>query len=106
MPRLFPDETCCTSLRVLWLYGFFTLLSNAAFLIGYYLLPMGILHQGTPAALAETAAAAPAFTSDLHHFTVRASIALGLSFGNVGMLGYICTIAATVGLGSFKWGGD
>ena len=33
--------------RVLWLYGLFTLLSNAAFLFGYYVLPEGFL-RGSP----------------------------------------------------------
>lgn len=33
--------------RALWLYGLFTLLSNAAYLFGYYLLPEGFL-RGSP----------------------------------------------------------
>jgi hypothetical protein len=33
--------------RVLWLYGLYMLLSNAAYLLGYYLLPEGVM-RGTP----------------------------------------------------------
>ncbi len=33
--------------RILWIYGFYTLLSNAAFLIGYYWLPEGFM-RGSP----------------------------------------------------------
>ncbi|MFN8596301.1 MAG: hypothetical protein U0559_08980 [Anaerolineae bacterium] len=34
--------------RALWLYGLYTLLSNAAYLVGYYLLPQGFM-RGSPA---------------------------------------------------------
>ncbi len=34
--------------RILWMYGLYTLLSNAAFLIGYHWLPEGLL-RGSPA---------------------------------------------------------
>lgn len=160
MTRLYPDETNGVTMRVLWLYGLFTLISNAAFLIGYYLLPEGILRQGPQVTPANTAAAAPTFASellftllfnlgrgvmvvvvmnlnrlkgfplgyllpltmgimsglvpgsnsfvasDLSDFTVREGMALGLSIGNVEMLGYICVTAATVGLGIYEWGGQ
>lgn len=65
MARLYPNKTNHVTMRVLWLYGLFTLISNATFLIGYYLLPEGILSEGPQAASAHIVAAAPTFASEL-----------------------------------------
>jgi hypothetical protein len=51
-------------LRVLMLYGFYTLLSNSAFLIGYYFLPEGLV-RGSPQAAAGRFAATGTFWSEL-----------------------------------------
>ncbi len=57
MKRWFPAGDSHLVLRVLWLYGVFMLISNAAFLVGFYLLPEGILRSGplTPAGLVGSA---------------------------------------------------
>lgn len=140
-------------LRVLWLYGLYMLVSNACFLLGYYLLPEGSLRNGPQVVLGVVAADAgsPAgelawtllfnlgivvpvavflnltrvkgfplgyvypvtlgvlsgvipgtnsfVSSDLARYSVREGMALSLSIGNTEMLGYLCVIAATVGLG-------
>jgi hypothetical protein len=142
------------------------LITNAAFLFGYYLLPEGSLRQGPQTAAASVAASADTFgaelvltllfnvgvvltvavvmnlnrvrgfpvgylypvflgvvsglipgtnsfvSSDLADYTVREGMALSLSIGNLEMLGYICVIAATVGVGVYeyrswwRWGGE
>ncbi len=152
--------------RTLWLYGLYTVLSNAAFLIGYYWLPEGLLRDSPSTAAGQVVASASSFwgqfaltllfnlgwvtvvcvlmnvnqvrgfpvgylypiplavvsgliigtnsfvASDLSRYNVREGMALGLSIGNLEMLGYICIIAATVKLGIYqyrswwRWGGD
>lgn len=47
--------------RILWLYGLHSLLSNATFLLGYYLLPEGFLRGSALGALAEFVAAPESF---------------------------------------------
>lgn len=157
MARLYPDETSHVAVKVFWLYGVFTLISNVTFLIGYYLLPEGILRQSPQAAVGRVIAAAPTFmsellltllfnlglvvtiavvmnlnrvkgfpvgylfpfmlgvvsglipgtnsfaASDLNDFNVRDGMALGISIGNVEMLGYLCVIAATVRFGVYEY---
>jgi len=49
--------------RVLWLYGAYTLLSNAAYLLGYYLLPEGFM-RGSPAVAVGRLAATGMFWSE------------------------------------------
>ena len=166
MKRFYPVADDHLLLRVLWLYGFYMLITNAAFLFGYYLLPEGSLRQGPQTAAASVAASADTFgaelfltllfnvgvvitvavvmnlnrvrgfpvgylypvflgvvsglipgtnsfvSSDLADYTVREGMALSLSIGNLEMLGYICVIAATVGIGVYeyrswwRWGGE
>lgn len=65
MTRFYPDETSHVTLRVLWLYGLFTLISNAAFLFGYYVLPEGSLRQGAATAAGRAVAQAPNFGIEL-----------------------------------------
>ena len=43
MKRWYPGADDHLAVRVLWLYGLYMLISNATFLIGYYVLPEGIL---------------------------------------------------------------
>jgi len=47
--------------RILWLYGLFTLLSNASFLVGYYLLPEGFMRGSPLMAAGELVASAGSF---------------------------------------------
>jgi uncharacterized membrane protein YhaH (DUF805 family) len=47
--------------RILWLYGLFTLLSNASFLVGYYLLPEGFMRGSPLMAAGELVASAESF---------------------------------------------
>ena len=47
--------------RILWLYGLFTLLSNASFLVGYYLLPEGFMRKSPLMAAGELVASAESF---------------------------------------------
>ena len=50
--------------RTLWLYGLFMLLSNAAYLFGYYLLPEGFL-RGSPVMWTAQVASTGTFASQL-----------------------------------------
>jgi hypothetical protein len=50
--------------RVLWLYGLYSLLSNAAYLVGYYLLPEGFM-RGSPGMWTARVAATGTFWSQL-----------------------------------------
>jgi cytochrome c oxidase subunit IV len=47
--------------RILWLYGLFTLLSNASFLVGYYLLPEGFMRKSPLMAAGELVASVESF---------------------------------------------
>ena len=47
--------------RILWLYGLFTLLSNASFLVGYYLLPEGFMRKSPLMVAGELVASAESF---------------------------------------------
>jgi uncharacterized membrane protein YhaH (DUF805 family) len=47
--------------RILWLYGLSTLLSNASFLVGYYLLPEGFMRGSPLMAAGELVASAESF---------------------------------------------
>ena len=50
--------------RVLWLYGLYSLLSNAAYLVGYYVLPEGFM-RGSPGMWTASVAATGTFWSQL-----------------------------------------
>jgi hypothetical protein len=65
MPRWYPGATSHPLLRTLWLYGLYTLIANAFFLIGFYLLPEGALRRGPQVAAARVAADAGGFGSEL-----------------------------------------
>ena len=166
MNRYFPGPDESVLKRLLWLYGLYMLLSNAAYLAGYYLLPEGALRRGPQMAAGRVAAQASSFwselgltllfnigmvvavavimnlnqvrgfpvgylypislgvlsglisgtnsfvASDLTQFNARDGMALGLSIGNVEMLGYILVLAATVKYGVYhyrswwRWGGE
>ncbi len=157
MRRLYPTQDDHLALRVLWLYGLYMLISNATFLLGYYVLPEGSLRQGPQTAAARVVAGAGSFgaellltlvfnvglvvtvavvmnlsrvrgfpvgylypvflgivggliagtnsfvSSDLSDYTVREGMALSLSIGNLEMLGYLCVIAATAGIGVYEY---
>jgi hypothetical protein len=143
--------------RIFWLYGLYTVLSNAVFLIGYYWLPEGLLRDSPPTAAGQVVASTSSFwgqfgltllfnlgwvtvvcvllnvnqvrgfpvgyvypislavmtgliagtnsfvASDLSSYNAREGMALGLSIGNLEMLGYICVIASTVKLGIYQY---
>ncbi len=143
--------------RVLWLYGLYMLLSNAAYLLGYTLLPEGVM-RGTPyvaVGRVVSGAASPwgefgltllfnlglvvsigvllnlnqvrgvpagyvlpislglvsglisgtnSFAaSNLREYNAWDGMAFGLSIGGVEMLAYILVIAATAGLGVYRY---
>jgi len=50
--------------RVLWLYGLYMLLSNAAYLFGYYLLPEGFMRSSPAVAIGGQIATAGTFWSE------------------------------------------
>lgn len=143
--------------RILWLYGLYTLLSNAFFLIGYYWLPEGFVRNSPQTSAGRVVVEAQTFwgqfgltllfnlgvialvsivmnfnqvrsvpvgylypislgitsglitgtnsflASDLVQYNVRDGMALGLSIGNLEMLGYIFVIAATVRYGVYQY---
>jgi hypothetical protein len=47
--------------RILWIYGLYTLLSNAAFLIGYYWLPEGFMRASPQTSAGQVVAQAQSF---------------------------------------------
>lgn len=51
--------------RVVWLYGAYMLLNNAAYLVGYYLLPPGLMRNSPQTAAGRAAAAAGSFNQEL-----------------------------------------
>ena len=94
--------------RVLLLYGLFMLLSNAAFLVGYYLLPEGFLRGSPMQAGASAVAATTTFWSQVGStflFNIGALIAgcvwLNLFQFKGFPLGYLGLIIR----GNIKWGG-
>jgi hypothetical protein len=76
----FPGETVFK--RVLWLYGGYMLLNNAAYLVGYYLLPPGLMRTSPQAAAGRAVAAASSFNQEL---------ALTLLF-NLGIVAFIAVL--------------
>ena len=166
MQTAYPGEEATVAHRVLWLYGIYMLLSNAAYLTGYALLPEGVMRRSPSVAAGRFVAGASSFwgelaltllfnvglvvvvavimnlnqvrgfpvgylypiflgvvsglisgtnsfaSSDLTLFNARDGMALGLSIGNLEMLGYILVLAATVRYGVYqyrswwRWGGE
>ncbi|HEY5574483.1 MAG TPA: hypothetical protein VIK64_15790 [Anaerolineales bacterium] len=145
-------------MRILWLYGLFTLFSNAAYLVAYYWLPEGFMRGSPQAAAARIASKPDEFWSEFgltlffnlgvmsliillsnfsqvrgfpaaylipiflgitgglvtgsnsfiaddldRYSSVREAIALGLTIGEIEMLGYILMIAATVKFGVYQY---
>ena len=66
--------------RILWLYGLFTLLSNASFLVGYYLLPEGFMRGSPLMAAGELVASAESFWPQFG-LTLLFNVALIIVFG-------------------------
>jgi len=153
-PQSEPQNGVCA--RILWLYGLYTLLANASFLVGYHLLPEGFVRGSYVGAIADFVAAPESFwpelgrtllmnigivtalcvllnlmkvkdlplgyvlpiflgitsglvlgtnsfaVGDLSRYSVREGLALGLSIGEVEILGYILVIAATARLGVYQ----
>lgn len=89
MPRWYPGPASHPLLRALWLYGLYTVISNAFFLFGFYLLPEGALRRGPQAAAAQVAADAGSFAAEL---------ALTLLFN----LGVVVVIALILNLNRVK----
>lgn len=65
MKRWFPSAHDRLAVRLFWLYGLFMFTSNFAFLLGYYLLPEGILRLGPQTATARVVANAGSFVGEL-----------------------------------------
>lgn len=65
MGRWYPGADDHLGLRVFWLYGVYMLISNAAFLIGHYLLPEGILRSSPQTAAGRVVASADSFVGEL-----------------------------------------
>lgn len=68
--------------RVVWLYGAYMLLNNAAYLVGYYLLPPGLMRSSPQTAAGRAVASAGSFEAEL---------ALTLLF-NLGMVAFIAVL--------------
>lgn len=107
MARLYPDETSHVTLRVVWLFGLFTFISNAAFLFGYYLLPEGSLRQGPQTAAGQIVAASPNFAAELLltllfnlGIVIAVAIAMNLNRVNGFPVGYLypCFMGLVAGL--------
>lgn len=62
-PRAEPQNGVCA--RILWLYGLYTLLANASFLVGYHLLPEGFVRGSYVGAIANFVAAPESFWPEL-----------------------------------------
>ncbi len=74
--------------RILWLYGFFTLLSNAAYLIGYYGLPEGFMRGSPQSAGGQVVAGAQSFWGQfgltlLFNLGVVAVVLIVLNFNQI-----------------------
>jgi len=74
--------------RILWLYGFSTLLSNAAFLIGYYWLPEGFMRSSPQTAGGLVVMTAQSFWGQfgltlLFNLGVTAVICIVLNFNQI-----------------------
>jgi len=91
--------------RVLWLYGLYTLLSNATYLLGYYLLPEGFM-RGSPGMWTARVAATGTFWSEFALtflinlvLVVLLSVILNVLQVKGFPLGYLYPIALAVGTG-------
>lgn len=65
MKGMYPSEEDHLLQRVLWLYGVYMLITNTAFLFGYYLLPEGSLRRGPQSVAGHMAASADSFAAEL-----------------------------------------
>ena len=93
--------------RILWLYGLYTLLSNATYLVGYYWLPEGFMRAGPQTAAGQVVAAAQSFWGQfgltlLFNLGVVTVISIVLNFNQIkGVpVGYVypLSLAVTSGL--------
>jgi hypothetical protein len=91
--------------RVLWLYGLYTLLSNATYLLGYYLLPEGFM-RGSPMMWTGRVAATGTFWSEFALtflfnlvLVVLLSVIWNVLQVNGFPVGYLYPIAFAVGTG-------
>jgi hypothetical protein len=89
--------------RILWLYGLYSLLSNAAYLLGYYLLPEGFMRGSPGMWTARVVAASGTFWSEfaltfLFNFglVILLSVILNLLQVKGFPLGYLYPIAFAV----------
>jgi hypothetical protein len=92
--------------RILLLYGLYTLLSNAAYLFGYYLLPEGFMRGGPGSAPARVVAATGTFWSEFALtflfnlvLVVLLSVIWNVLQVNGFPVGYLYPIALAVGTG-------
>ena len=93
--------------RILWLYGLYTLLSNATYLVGYYWLPEGFMRASPLTAAGQVVAAAQSFWGQfgltlLFNLGVVTVISIVLNFNQIkGVpVGYVypLSLAVTSGL--------
>jgi len=91
--------------RVLWLYGLYTLLSNATYLLGYYLLPEGFM-RGSPQVAVGRLAATGTFWSEFAltlffnlGWVVVISVLLNLNQAKGFPMGYIMPISLGITTG-------
>lgn len=74
--------------RILWLYGMYTLLSNAAFLVGYYWLPEGFMRGSPQTSAGRVAAEAQTFVGQfgltlLFNLGMVAVVSIVMNFNQV-----------------------
>ncbi len=74
--------------RILWIYGLFTLLSNAAFLIGFYWLPEGFMRGSPQTAGGQVVMTAQSFREQfgltlLFNLGVTAVVSIVLNFNQI-----------------------
>lgn len=89
--------------RVLWLYGLYMLLNNAAFLIGYYFLPEGFMHGSPQVAIGGLVAQQHSFLGQfgmtlLFNLVAMPGLAILLNFSRVRSfpVGYLLPITLGV----------
>jgi uncharacterized membrane protein (UPF0136 family) len=92
MAQIQPQENVFK--RILWLYGLYTLLSDASFLAGYYLLPEGFMRGTYMGTIAEFVAQPEAFWPELGRTLLT----------NVGIVTVLCVVLNLMTVRGFSLG--